>query len=330
MREALPGERGEHPRTRLKYGNLVTMIQGLGQKHKSMLPETPNPEEVAAVDSEQKSNRRVKKWATDVSEYHTGAGNMHAVSEPNAYPATSDYKAEAEEDAERLTHFDRQLKEIRVGESPSRPWGVHIPSTYLEKQDGGASSGSSSPVAAVPVVDARPTLVHRDPTADTLPSARDDHVLAAIEANRELNTLIAPIHAPDEEQRSPPEGHVAGKAKGKCPFDRRTMQASKPDDPTTRRVFLQPDTAHDANRPYAPISNHNAELNVSTPSTQPLERPNGSGASASGRLVNYGLAIVARPECLPRAGFENRGTLVLGYQEAGAREIAAGLGAGLL
>jgi hypothetical protein len=32
-----------------------------------------------------------------------------------------------ENDEERKGHFDRPLREVRVGESPSRPWGIHVP-----------------------------------------------------------------------------------------------------------------------------------------------------------------------------------------------------------
>jgi hypothetical protein len=35
--------------------------------------------------------------------------------------------AAAEEEEDRESRFDRPLKEIRVGESPSRPWGISVP-----------------------------------------------------------------------------------------------------------------------------------------------------------------------------------------------------------
>ncbi|KAH6897084.1 hypothetical protein B0T10DRAFT_396774 [Thelonectria olida] len=94
-----------------KYGDLVSMIEGLGQLHQPMLPESdedghPRPNDVA-----QPPNERVESWAQDV----------RANSNPN------DAQDEVDHDNERQSHFDRPLKEVRVGESPSRPWGIHVP-----------------------------------------------------------------------------------------------------------------------------------------------------------------------------------------------------------
>lgn len=108
-----------------KYGNLVTMIQGLGQKHQPMLPEAPNVSEPLAVFDDSKSTQRVKKWAKAVSEGYPG--------EPKAPDDEPDVDAKSEGgDEERVPRFHRPLKEIRVGESPSRPWGVPIPLKYLD------------------------------------------------------------------------------------------------------------------------------------------------------------------------------------------------------
>lgn len=82
-----------------KYGNLVSMIQGLGNKHKQYLPE----DEKVADEPEQDSTKAVEKWANNVDH------SEHA-GEP-----------------ERLPNFERPLRDIRVGESPSRPWGIAVP-----------------------------------------------------------------------------------------------------------------------------------------------------------------------------------------------------------
>jgi hypothetical protein len=37
------------------------------------------------------------------------------------------------------------LRDIRVGESPSRPWGIPVPVKYLEKVQGNVSEASSQP-----------------------------------------------------------------------------------------------------------------------------------------------------------------------------------------
>lgn len=92
-----------------KYGNLVSMIQGLGQKHQPMLPTNGEDE---AIEGDRTSNERVEKWAKAVS-----ADRVDHLEE---------LVPKQEEDA-RDSRFDRPLKDIRVGESPSRPWGISVP-----------------------------------------------------------------------------------------------------------------------------------------------------------------------------------------------------------
>ncbi|KAG4434313.1 hypothetical protein IFR05_010191 [Cadophora sp. M221] len=93
-----------------KYGNLVSMIQGLGQKHQPMLP---TKEEEEAMELEKTSNERVENWA-------------HAVSVDGIHSESEEHIPDVEEE-DRESRFDRPLKEIRVGESPSRPWGISVP-----------------------------------------------------------------------------------------------------------------------------------------------------------------------------------------------------------
>lgn len=90
-----------------KYGDLVNMIRGLGQKHKPFLDHEPANGQVA-------STQRVEEWAKDVQDKSLGA-------EPPSRPE--------EEANERVGHFERPLRDVRVGESPSRPWGIPIPPT---------------------------------------------------------------------------------------------------------------------------------------------------------------------------------------------------------
>ena len=90
-----------------KYGNLVSMIQGLGQKHQPMLPaKQDEPDE----ELERTSNERVENWARAVSADRVG--------QEGTAP---------EQQKDREGRFDRPMKEIRVGESPSRPWGISVP-----------------------------------------------------------------------------------------------------------------------------------------------------------------------------------------------------------
>lgn len=88
-----------------KYGNIVSMIQGLGNKHKQYL-KAEDQENQSGTD--QKSTAAVEKWAEAVDE----SGGSEVV----------DTEREG-----RAAHFDKPLPEIRVGESPSRPWGISMP-----------------------------------------------------------------------------------------------------------------------------------------------------------------------------------------------------------
>lgn len=86
-----------------KYGSMVNMIQGLGVKHKQYLPEDERP-----VKQQASTSSAVEKWAEGVSE-----------------PPS----AKVEGDEARQSHFERPLREVRVGESPSRPWGISVPAS---------------------------------------------------------------------------------------------------------------------------------------------------------------------------------------------------------
>lgn len=93
-----------------KYGSLVNMIQGLGQKHQPLLPSKEEEEDY--VELEHVTNHIVENWAQAVSADGVGPDAVEPV---------------IEEDSDRESRFDRTLKEIRVGESPSRPWGISVP-----------------------------------------------------------------------------------------------------------------------------------------------------------------------------------------------------------
>ena len=112
-----------------KYGNLVSMIQGLGQKHQPMLPSKEEADDIDADDH--MSNERVENWAQAVS---TDGAEQNSASIP------------AEDDREG--RFDRPLKEIRVGESPSRPWGISVPVFDPPSERERAYSPPPAPVSA--------------------------------------------------------------------------------------------------------------------------------------------------------------------------------------
>ncbi|EME45677.1 hypothetical protein DOTSEDRAFT_71392 [Dothistroma septosporum NZE10] len=111
-----------------KYGNLVSMIQGLGQKHKDYLPEDPDDAEDQRPE-DALDDAKVRKWASSVSAQAREGDDAVGSAE------------------ERQPHFDRPLRDIRVGESPSRPWGVQVPLQYLERVD--AASVTSSKAAKI-------------------------------------------------------------------------------------------------------------------------------------------------------------------------------------
>ncbi|KAL9123336.1 MAG: hypothetical protein Q9187_000110 [Circinaria calcarea] len=102
-----------------KYGNLVNMIQGLGVKHQPLLPTKEEEDDTRSL-NERHSFEKVERWAATYSNNFAAA------------PAESSSDDEIGEG--RTGHFDRPLKEIRVGESPSRPWGITVPFSLSNRQ----------------------------------------------------------------------------------------------------------------------------------------------------------------------------------------------------
>ena len=96
-----------------KYGNLANMIKGLGVKHQPLLPSKENEEEENAA-TDTRPMQKVENWAHNVDAVDGGA---HMPSDTQTHLSESDLQG----------HFDRPLKEVRVGESPSRPWGIPVP-----------------------------------------------------------------------------------------------------------------------------------------------------------------------------------------------------------
>ncbi|TKA53622.1 hypothetical protein B0A49_12355 [Cryomyces minteri] len=141
-----------------------------------MLPDEPEDEGVV---EEREAVEKVKKWAKAVS------GSLHA----------EDVDAALPDDEQRLPHFDRPLKDIRVGESPSRPWGITVPARY----DQPAS-----------------------PTSSVVGDPRDETLNADAEGLRE--DLLASHHSEDLSTKPAPKAifraAIADVEKGatRCPF----------------------------------------------------------------------------------------------------------------
>lgn len=109
-----------------KYGNIVSMIQGLGNKHKQYL-QTEEQENQSGMD--QKSTAAVEKWAEAVE----ATDNRDPVDgEPDC----------------RVSHFDKPLRDVRVGESPTRPWGISVP---VNRPKALSAVSSQEPLPASPV-----------------------------------------------------------------------------------------------------------------------------------------------------------------------------------
>ncbi|KAH8730868.1 hypothetical protein GQ44DRAFT_768037 [Phaeosphaeriaceae sp. PMI808] len=125
-----------------KYGNMVNMIQGLGQKHQAWLPDEPEeaieeePEVELAAGG--KADAKVERWAKAVSaSLHEGTSSVEEEPEDHGMDET------------RTAQFDRPMKEVRLGESPSRPWGITIPPKYTDAHS--SSSVGSAPTASPPI-----------------------------------------------------------------------------------------------------------------------------------------------------------------------------------
>ena len=167
-----------------KYGNLVSMIQGLGKRHKEMLPEDIVVEDEDEEGGSEKalSDEKIRKWASSVSAQ---------APEP---------EAEVDEEEERLPHFDRPVRDIRVGESPSRPWGIHVPAKYGDAEDDEVASNKPAHAPArIPPPQAEP----RTWNAAATPSSPE---------------------APKDSAPNDAVPKMSGAAGGKCPFDHNAMK----------------------------------------------------------------------------------------------------------
>jgi hypothetical protein len=125
-----------------RYGNLVSMIQGLGVKHQPMLPAEPEDEDMQDDDGglDPEDAEKVRNWANSVSPQPQSEAVQ--IADGNL---ADDEAADSDAGEERQSRFTRPLKPIELGESPSRPWGIKVPVKYQEKIDGIESEASSQP-----------------------------------------------------------------------------------------------------------------------------------------------------------------------------------------
>ncbi|WYZ34797.1 hypothetical protein EsH8_I_001073 [Colletotrichum jinshuiense] len=231
-----------------KYGNLVNMIQGLSALHQPMLPSSEQEQE----EIERASNERVHNWAKAVTATET--------EDVESLPELID----AEE--ARQSHFDRPLKEVRVGESPSRPWGISVPVYESHGLDNEERPLSPPPA---PVFMPNGSDVEETPAPKTGKCPFDHTKMAAMAAAREEPQPHSPTPLPPlsmaharSENASPP------KAGGKCPFDPAQLAAmgfASPTPNTGEDTFVHPDPSP-VELPSTPVK---AQPSHSPPPQQP-------------------------------------------------------------
>ncbi|KAJ5175533.1 uncharacterized protein N7482_001410 [Penicillium canariense] len=108
-----------------KYGGLINMISGLSAKHQAFLPGCQANGDGEGGSDPSASTERVEKWAENVDPETPGPSN-HTEN--------------------RESRFDRPLREVRVGESPSRPWGIPVPITQEPPVSVPFSGSPSDPI----------------------------------------------------------------------------------------------------------------------------------------------------------------------------------------
>ncbi|KAG5289003.1 hypothetical protein I7I50_01558 [Histoplasma capsulatum G186AR] len=119
-----------------KYGDMVNMIKGLSLYHQPYLPSTQEPGRPNAAPSV--SIGRIEKWAKDVNAESTEIEAM-----PLFQRGEHGERLKEKEDEEQGDDcFDRSLRDVRLGESASRPWGIHVPISQTVAQQPRDSSAA--------------------------------------------------------------------------------------------------------------------------------------------------------------------------------------------
>ncbi|KIW00616.1 uncharacterized protein PV09_07813 [Verruconis gallopava] len=235
-----------------KYGTLVTMIQGLGQVHQPMLPETPEDDTLDQNDGvEGGSKARVEKWASTVTESLKGVDEI---------PVDDVSTGENGEMDEREPHFDRPLKDVRVGESPSRPWGIAVPD--VDELDGGRAARSDHTASPRDTPIPPPTKLPESPvksTTTTTTTTREpgrcpfDHKMLSGMANLMPGTPHTNHNASAEAVTAKPESHIPPMmAESVLPKNGRSPAADEPELPQGTKVAAAATTAPPSAQPPAP------------------------------------------------------------------------------
>ncbi|KAF2754913.1 hypothetical protein EJ05DRAFT_479319 [Pseudovirgaria hyperparasitica] len=200
-----------------KYGNLVSMIQGLGQKHQPLLPlNLVEDEEDPDVDPEDRDVSKIQKWANTVN---NSMENGEAV-----LPNGIQEEETADLDEDRESRFDRPMKEVRVGESPSRPWGIQVPLKYSRA---GSVISNASPATASPQLEQMPPPTMPagkcpfDHTKMQLPGLQPPHAIKSEQPGTDIADAKSTepqraVHHNDE-LLPPPQPYPVQADPAKCP-----------------------------------------------------------------------------------------------------------------
>ena len=292
-----------------KYGSLVNMIQGLGKKHEPMLPQEPHPEVIAETEEEQVSKKKIRNWAAGVDSDDADVTQELGV------------KVEDDQEDTRESRFDRPLRDVRLGESPSRPWGVHVPPHMLERNE---SATSSVPAAHsnMPEIGER-----KPPTPAHIPLASDDELVANVKAQKEHDLGARPIASHDMQTET-----IA--SKGKCPFDHKAFMRQsqgKPGPASTQTavqdVNLDTEARADSSAGNAGLHTPTATLTPARISSANHDEVHPSLLSRPlSVLINRGVIVASNAESLDQfSSVENLGTILLGYSAQSAVDYVNGL-----
>ncbi|KAL1888194.1 hypothetical protein Sste5346_009732 [Sporothrix stenoceras] len=240
-------------------------------------------EEVDRATLHKDSHERVKKWANGVSastssedadgEDNGNSGRSHAHGgdidgegvEPRGRRRSlgSSGSGGDNTEPERESHFDRPLKEVRVGESPSRPWGIAVPISSIPR-DVAAQPPLSPPAAPVrmpsPLRAPRPTTSRPPPVSPSKARPAGKCPFSG------LGIALPPGHAPVDTE-SEPEPELEER-------EEEVVQIQTPAE-TTPRVSDGLDKTVQTDRVFSPMKPHQStpQAEAQSPPQQTFSQP---------------------------------------------------------
>jgi hypothetical protein len=263
-----------------KYGNIVSMIEVLSQLHKPMLPSGGQGGGVRLRDTDHASNERVESWAQEVS---ASAPRLEDV----------DKVTPADSESDRAGRFDRPLKEIRVGESPTRPWGISVPVGQAFDADKGVPPVSPPPA---PVVQA-------GAMAGPARKCPFDHAKFAMPQG-------------DKAQGGPPPHHAGGSPQARTAFPDPATAATPPPQPRSHRPMSYSPSPHETGNPFAAQDPQQPTFINMAPFPQMSHQ--GPQGFASAAAAGAGVPVAAPPQ-MPQMVFT--GPVFFGYPVEQAMQI---------